>query len=527
MRRSLLLAATVFIALLSAGCPTSLTSILEAPDDLSAFALSSTQVAVTWSDNSDAEDSFVIECCSDGSFTSQTEETVAADTESHTVAGLTPETTYFFRVRACNAQEQSEWSAIKSAQTDAIAVGSFCINSEAVYTNTTAVTLNSDFPEAVEMRFKNDGGEWGAWHGYAPTESWTLTAGDGTKTVHAEYRTALDEVVSASDAIELDTVAPSVVSFEINNDDEYTTSTDVTLVSAVSGVSEMRFSDEGEDWSDWCTFDAAHSWILPEGDGLAVVESQFRDAAGNLSSTVSDDIVLDTAGPVVNGFTVMGPSSDSETYTSDVTLHLDVTDAVSMRFSNVEDTDWAGWQPYSSTSPWTIREHENFVVSVYAEFEDEAGNISGAVSRIYYDAIRRLRISARRLEVLDDGDPTGPGEICWNFWTVFDAPSGARLARTISQRESPQAISMTDGEELVTGGNVRIEIARMPGSSYDVRFWIGDRDDPLLSVSETAELTWSFDDWGLSTSSQNGITALGDTDERPSGKMYFHVEKVD
>lgn len=315
---------------------------------------------------------------------------------------MTPDTVHFFRVRACDAQEQSEWSEIASAQTEPIPAGSFTINDDAAYTNTTTVTLNSDLPEAVEMRFKND-------------------------------------------------------------DDE------------------------------WHDFDAAHSWTLPEGDGLAVVESQFRDAAGNVSPTESDDIVLDTAGPVVNAFTIAGPSSDSETYTSNVDLQLDVTDAVSMRFSNVEGTDWSSSQPYDSTVPWTIREEENFVVDVYAEFADEAGNVSESRSHIYYDAVRRLSITARSIEVLYDGDPTSPGEICWNFWAVFDAPSGARLSRTISQRESSQAVALSDGQELRIGDSRTIEIAREPGS------WINA--DSARSACRTAPAT-------AAPSSRSGVPAV-------------------
>ena len=59
------------------------------------------------------------------------------------------------------------------------------------------------------MRFSNDGSTWSPFQPYAPTASWSLSAGDGTKTVYAQYTDAFGNLsVPVSDTIVLDTPAP-------------------------------------------------------------------------------------------------------------------------------------------------------------------------------------------------------------------------------------------------------------------------------------------------------------------------------
>ncbi len=72
--------------------------------------------------------------------------------------------------------------------------GTVSINSVAVSTNTTAVSLTlsaTDNSGAVaSMRFSNDGITWSAWEAYAVSKPWTLLAGNAVKTVHAQFEDA-------------------------------------------------------------------------------------------------------------------------------------------------------------------------------------------------------------------------------------------------------------------------------------------------------------------------------------------------
>lgn len=98
----------------------------------------------------------------------------------------------------------------------AVPTGTISINSGAVATNNTNVTLNltASNPTAgdpvADMRFSADGVTFGPWQAFAATAPFTVSAGDGTKTVFAQFRNAAGGVsANVSDTIILDTVAPS------------------------------------------------------------------------------------------------------------------------------------------------------------------------------------------------------------------------------------------------------------------------------------------------------------------------------
>src|SRR5262249_39849152 len=84
---------------------------LGAPDDLSAAASSSTQVALSWRDNSGAETGFEVQKrVVGGSF--PTVATTGAGATSYTVNDLDENETYEFRVRATDGTTNSAFSSI-------------------------------------------------------------------------------------------------------------------------------------------------------------------------------------------------------------------------------------------------------------------------------------------------------------------------------------------------------------------------------------------------------------------------------
>jgi hypothetical protein len=185
--------------------------------------------------------------------------------------------------------------------------GSIVINSNRTVTKSASVTLGlkwlagSTGSEVVRMRFSNDGATWSAWEGVASSKALTLPAGDGYKTVRAQY---LDRAQNRSDIcsdyIRLDTVAPTGGIYINNNlpgtTRLTTTSRAVTLHlnwdDAGSGVVRMRFSDNGSTWTTWETLKATRSHTLPAGLGYHTVRVQYTDAAENYSPVYNDYIKL-------------------------------------------------------------------------------------------------------------------------------------------------------------------------------------------------------------------------------------------
>ncbi len=87
-----------------------------APTNLTATAVSSTQINLAWTDNASNETGFAIERSPDGT-TFAPLATVAANVTTYQNTGLTASTTYHYRVRATNAAGPSAWSNVANAQT--------------------------------------------------------------------------------------------------------------------------------------------------------------------------------------------------------------------------------------------------------------------------------------------------------------------------------------------------------------------------------------------------------------------------
>ncbi len=250
-------------------------------------------------------------------------------------------------------------------------------------TNSTIVTLTlsaSDAGSGVDqMRFSNDNVTWSDWEAYGTTKSWTMISGDGTKTVYVQYKDLVGFISpSFSDTILLDTIAPTGVIL-VNGDAQYTNSTAVTLNLSASdtgsGVYQMRFSNDGLTWDDWETYASTKSWTLDSGDGVKMVFVQYRDNALNASVSFSDSIILDTLAPT--GLILINNGADTTT-SINVSLTLSAVDGGSgvsqMRFSN-DGVIWSSWEAFNSVKAWTLK-IGNGLKTVYVQFRDNAGNIS-------------------------------------------------------------------------------------------------------------------------------------------------------
>ena len=197
-------------------------------------------------------------------------------------------------------------------------VGSILINGGDTYTTSTSISLTltaSDDDSGInQVRFSNDGNSWSTWENPTSSKSWTLTSGDGTKTVYYQIKdNAGLTSITYSDTILLDTTIPTGLVI-INSGASFTTSTGVTLTLTYSddgsGVSQVRFSNYGTwDTEAWENPSATKSWTLTSGDGTKTVYYQIEDNAGLLSSTYSDTITFEAPTPAPTTTPTAAPTS--------------------------------------------------------------------------------------------------------------------------------------------------------------------------------------------------------------------------
>ena len=181
--------------------------------------------------------------------------------------------------------------------------GWISINGGATYTNSTNVTLiltcNDPLSGCSQMQFANEGAAFSPPEDYSTTKAWTLTAGDGTKTVYAKYKDrAGNWSIAYSDTIVIETQTPAGT-ITINRGATYTNSANVTLIltcnDTLSGCSQMRFSNDNITYSTPESYAATKAWTLTTGSGTKSVYVKFKDVAGNWSNPFSDTIILNSS----------------------------------------------------------------------------------------------------------------------------------------------------------------------------------------------------------------------------------------
>ena len=283
-----------------------------------------------------------------------------------------------------------KWSAVMSVTVTLDTVkpsGSININSSALYATSQTVTLNLSGTDASSgistMSFSTDNTNWTTPVAYVTSKTFTLPAGDGTKTVYVKY---FDKAGNASliysKSIYFDVSQPTGT-ITINSGATYATSAAVTLnlsgADSGSGIAKMSFSTNGTTWTAAEAYAASKAFTLPTGDGAKTVYVKYYDKAGNVSQVFSKSIILDTLAPVgtvkVNG----GLLYINQTA---ATLNLSATDAgsglQSMSFST-NGTIWTTAEAYATTKAWTFPTGDG-AKTVYVKFQDKAGRWSAAVS---------------------------------------------------------------------------------------------------------------------------------------------------
>lgn len=140
--------------------------------------------------------------------TSGTVSTVAANGAGVVIGG------YFTKLYVQTSEDRYYYGNVRYALDETPPVGTMLINDDAASTSTRSVTLRNalpggDSPDWTMQRFKQaEAISWGAWERFSYTKAWTLTAGDGTKTVQAQFMDESGNVSLVSDTIVLDTTTP-------------------------------------------------------------------------------------------------------------------------------------------------------------------------------------------------------------------------------------------------------------------------------------------------------------------------------
>jgi len=247
------------------------------------------------------------------------------------------------------------------------------------FTNTKEriVQLDIQAEGASQMQISNRKDFAGAvWVAFETRKTWQLPGLDGQKFVYARFMDNAGNISEIAEAsIILDRRPPSQPKVIINNGDMFTNSPEVTLSLFAKDVHEMFIQGSG----GWLPFQPTIKWTFdPPDNGEKWVQVRFRDEVGNISEIASDNIILDTEPPMMPHISVNNGNRYSRE--SSIPLKLSAIGAEKMMISNTPDFAKAFWQPYLPIiASWDLG-NEDGLKTVYARFQDVAGNETEVVS---------------------------------------------------------------------------------------------------------------------------------------------------
>lgn len=158
------------------------------------------------------------------------------------------------------------------------------------------ITLTAGGATEMKVSDKEDfaGQEWQPIKKYL---KWTLSEGDGEKTLYAKFRdNAKNETEVVSATIDVDSTPPSDLSIIINGGDPTSRHIDgiVELTIKAKDAKYMMISNiDNFRGGRWLPYEELVSdWRLVGENGKKIVYIKFKDDAGNESEVISDEIVL-------------------------------------------------------------------------------------------------------------------------------------------------------------------------------------------------------------------------------------------
>jgi len=278
--------------------------------------------------------------------------------------------------------------------------GTVVINTKTKYTNSLSVSLTLSAKDkasgVTQMQFSNDNSSWSSAETYSTTKTWSLSSGDGKKTVYAKFKdTPGNWSKAVSDTIILDTTGPST---PVVTDDGINTAVTTKLnakwtsTDSGSGIAEYQYkitqdSTSGPTIVDWTSTKTSKS---VKKSGLSLTDGKIyyfqvkaKDDAGNWSGIGSSDgITVGSGDKIAPTGTIVIDKAALKTNTLQVTLTLTATDkgtgVTQMQLSN-DSTNWSGLGPFAKTKAWALNSGDG-TKTVYVKFKDAAGNLSTSYS---------------------------------------------------------------------------------------------------------------------------------------------------
>lgn len=409
--------------------------------------------------------------------------------------------------------------------------GSIELNNGAQYTNRTQITVKMDARDnqsgRLEYQLSNDGRAWSSWAQVTASVSWTLTSGDGTKTVYARFRDASGNVsASVSARIVLDSRTPRISSVAVSvissGEVRISWRTDKPTSGMVvygTGRSLDRRSDSGRTGN----YATEHYVTLSGLSGGTSYRFQIQavDQAGNTAMHEGNFTTSPAADTMPPKGSIRINGGAASTNSSQVRVDLEASDDRGGRIEYQLSNDarvWSSWNSLVQSVNWTLASGSG-KRTVYARFRDAAGNISAVVSDDIQvgstpppppppDNSNAPKISGVSVEMID----AKTVRIRWNT----DKPTVAVVTYAVEKRNQNEKEERFDAGNRDHSADYKTEHSvtltnLIPNSTYKFKILAIDQSG---KSSSTPEMTFVL-------SSKSGSSTKGDTGRHFANKHMW------
>ncbi|OHX67581.1 hypothetical protein [Flammeovirga pacifica] len=258
------------------------------------------------------------------------------------------------------------------------------------------VSLELEAKGAEYMKISNSMNFYGhKWRRYSDyLDEWEMEEDifEGFKKVFVRFRDkAGNESKTISTRIYVDTKPPINPRISINNGDEFTKSTYVTLQLRATDAYEMRIANDKDfdTAGDWEFYAKNKVWELQEGPtGTREVWVSYRDKARNQSDPVKAEINFDKDPPTKGQIYFQG--GITKTNDKSVKMRVSADGALLMKIGLEENFEKAHWREYDPRPLSLFLGSEGGTKKILVQFKDRANNLSEVFEKEIYQEISAL-----------------------------------------------------------------------------------------------------------------------------------------
>ncbi len=229
------------------------------------------------------------------------------------------------------------------------------------YTNTLTTSIYLKYTEANAAKYcintenKSSTCSWKNISNSPIKENYTLTKGDGTRTLYAFVQDKAGNISAVkNDVIKLDTTKPTITNFYLggSNNPEYASSINskIYLNWKDNDVSEYCItttnSSNNCEWKSVTGNSIETNYTLTSILGNQIRYAYLKDKAGNISNVKQDNIILQTEKPLIKEFYLGGKSNPEYSTSTKTSIYLswDNNDVASYCISSTNDSKNCVWK---------------------------------------------------------------------------------------------------------------------------------------------------------------------------------------